>query len=406
MTLLERLRAAAHPQPRRRARGTGRPPRTPALERGLPRAVPATTARPTAEEAGRALIGCCHRGVTRGTSRRYRGAPVAPGLTRRRRVREGRGLGPGQPVRERPRGGVLGRQLRARRPASDAEVGVVPADAGLGARVVGRRAEVLDLGRVLSAQKPRANDAGAQNRSGSSADASTATTRPSVGDPGRMSTATMNARPVDDPHELALGRVPLEVEAADDAPRRARLVDLDEPRRQAPAQRLERRPTWAISANQPRSSPYRRGADDRGPRRIEVSSTVNGTVATSSPGRRPRPAPGPVMNAASSEARKATASAISSGGPEAAQRRPLGDLRLERLGEVLGELGEHEARGDGVDGDPARGELAGGRLGQADQPGLRGAVVRLAHLAGLAGHARDVDDPPAARLEHRPGAPP
>ena len=42
---------------------------------------------------------------------------------------------------------------------------------------------------------PGRTSAGAQNRSGSSAEASTATCRPSVGDPGRMSTATMKARP-------------------------------------------------------------------------------------------------------------------------------------------------------------------------------------------------------------------
>ena len=205
---------------------------------------------------GRARTDAASAGVPRapaeGTS-----APGPVPASARRADGEGRRLRPREPVRERARGGVLGRQLRARRPATDPDRGVVPADPGLGGRVVGGGAEVLDLGDVLSAANPRANDAGAQNRTGSAAEASTVTCRPSVGEPGRMSTATMNARPCDDPHELALRRVPLEVQAAHDAPRRARLVDLDEPGRQP--ERLEGAGLERSRANQPRSSPNRRG---------------------------------------------------------------------------------------------------------------------------------------------------
>ena len=47
---------------------------------------------------------------------------------------------------------------------------------------------------------------------------------------------------------------------------------------------------------------------------------------------------------------------------------------------------------------PLRGVLARQRLGQADQAGLRGGVVRLPEVADAADDARDVDDPaPAAR---------
>ena len=56
---------------------------------------------------------------------------------------------------------------------------------------------------------------------------------------------------------------------------------------------------------------------------------------------------------------------------------------------------------DRVDADPARAELAGERAGQADQPGLGRAVrggLGDAHLAQPRG---DVDDRPAAALDHR-----
>ena len=50
---------------------------------------------------------------------------------------------------------------------------------------------------------------------------------------------------------------------------------------------------------------------------------------------------------------------------------------------------------------PLRAYLAGQRLGQPDQPGLGGGVVRLAEVADLADDARDVDDPAPAALGHR-----
>ena len=83
-----------------------------------------------------------------------------------------------------------------------------------------------------SAANPRANDAGAQNRRGSSAEAS------SVTDPAQRGRARPDVHrhheraAGDDPHELALRRVPLEVQPAHDAAHGARLVHLHEPRRQ------------------------------------------------------------------------------------------------------------------------------------------------------------------------------
>ena len=93
----------------------------------------------------------------------------------------------------------------------------------------------------------------------------------------------------DDPHELALRRVPLEVQPAHDAARRPRLVDLDEARRAARA--ASNASTWRTSVNQPRSSGNTRGRTSR-TSGMAVGSTVNGT-ATSSPGRRRPRAPGP-----------------------------------------------------------------------------------------------------------------
>ena len=74
---------------------------------------------------------------------------------------------------------------------------------------------------------------------------------------------------------------------------------------------------------------------------------------------------------------------------------------LELLRQVLRQLRDDEPGGHGVGGDPAAGDLAGDRLGQADQPGLGRGVVGLARLARLAGDARHVDDPAGAGLEHR-----
>ena len=53
---------------------------------------------------------------------------------------------------------------------------------------------------------------------------------------------------------------------------------------------------------------------------------------------------------------------MSSGVAEPADRDALLDLGLDLLGQDVGHVGGDEARGDDVDGDPARGQLAGDRL--------------------------------------------
>src|SRR5438045_557567 len=55
---------------------------------------------------------------------------------------------------------------------------------------------------------------------------------------------------------------------------------------------------------------------------------------------------------------------------EPPQRRGGPELVLERGGQSARELRVHEARRDGVRGDPPTGELARRRLGQSDEPGL------------------------------------
>ena len=53
----------------------------------------------------------------------------------------------------------------------------------------------------------------------------------------------------------------------------------------------------------------------------------------------------------------------------------------------LGNAGDHirlyESGAEGVDGDPEAGQFQGGRLGEAEQPGLGRRVVGLAYIAGL-----------------------
>ena len=90
------------------------------------------------------------------------------------------------------------------------------------------------------AQNPRANEAGAQNRTGSSSEPSTVTTWPSVGEPGRMSTATMNARPRTTRMSLAWGGSHWKCRPRMTPRDGSRLVDLDERGRQAQAQLRER----------------------------------------------------------------------------------------------------------------------------------------------------------------------
>ena len=156
-------------------------------------------------------------------------------------------------------------RARLRDRPRDRRAGVVPADPGLVRRVVGRRAEVLDLGRSASAANPRANEAGAQNSTGSSADASIVTTRPSVGEPGRMSTATMNARPATTRISLPCGGSHWKCRPRT-TPRAER--DWLTCSNRVGRPRSAKAPVCRISANQPRSSlePPRTDDQDLGDR--------------------------------------------------------------------------------------------------------------------------------------------
>src|SRR4029079_3871827 len=89
--------------------------------------------------------------------------------------------------------------------------------------------------------------------------------------------------------------------------------------------------------------------------------------------------------------------------PETAERR-VGEHRLLRLlGQHVGEARVHVAGRDHVRAHAAAGELAGERLREADDPGLRGTVVRLAPVAVDADDARDVHDRAGPLLHHTAG---
>ena len=92
----------------------------------------------------------------------------------------------------------------------------------------------------------------------------------------------------------------------------------------------------------------------------------------------------PLMNPASSEARKTTQRAISSGSPS----RPDRDLRDDRFAHLLRHRHHHVggdiARADRVDGDADARALLGQRLGDAEIAGLGGGIVHLGELALLA----------------------
>ena len=76
-------------------------------------------------------------------------------------------------------------------------------------------------------------------------------------------------------------------------------------------------------------------------------------LATSSPGRRRRRGPGrDERGLVADEEGDGVRDLL--GRAEAAERRPVRDLVLEVLGQVLRQLGQHEPRRDGVDGDAAR----------------------------------------------------
>jgi hypothetical protein len=87
----------------------------------------------------------------------------------------------------------------------------------------------------------------------------------------------------------------------------------------------------------------------------------------------------PVMKPASSEARKTTQRAISSGSP----RRPTGICGMMRSFEDLlvdgaDHVGADIARGHDVDRDAGAGALLGQRAAEADIARLGGRIVRLA----------------------------
>src|SRR5687768_10768655 len=68
---------------------------------------------------------------------------------------------------------------------------------------------------------------------------------------------------------------------------------------------------------------------------------------------------------------------------EAAQGHLFEKLLLGFLGDAGDHIRLYEAGAEGVDGDPEAGQFQGGRLGEAEQPGLGRRVVGLAYIAGL-----------------------
>ncbi len=217
--------------------------------------------------------------------------PIRPPVSRSAgpRIGERRRLRPRQPVRERHGRGVLRRELGAvdgprDRRGPGRPSGSRPRWPGCRRRCRSTRSP----SRPTGPQNPRANDGGAQTSSGLVRRRLERHGPAQRGRPGPDVDGDHERPTGDDAHQLALRRVPLEVQAAHDAPRRAGLVDLLETRRAARARANAF--AWTISANQPRSSPKRRGRTTT-TSGIEVGSRVNGT-ATSSPGRRRRRAPG------------------------------------------------------------------------------------------------------------------
>src|SRR6266568_5697024 len=85
-----------------------------------------------------------------------------------------------------------------------------------------------------------------------------------------------------------------------------------------------------------------------------------------------------------------------------AQRDGLDQGRPRLAGDGARELRIDEARRHRVHEHVARGQFLGHRLGEADQPRLRGGVIRLALVAGDADDAGDVDDAAPAPLDHAP----
>ena len=108
----------------------------------------------------------------------------------------------------------------------------------------------------------------------------------------------------------------------------------------------------------------------------------------------------PVMNAASSEQRKRTAPATSSGSPSrpSGVRSSIFARRVFR--DHVGQLRLDVPGRDDVCTHAAAAELLRERLREADDPGLRGRVVRLAPVAVHADDRRDVHDRARPALHH------
>src|SRR5215218_11034240 len=86
--------------------------------------------------------------------------------------------------------------------------------------------------------------------------------------------------------------------------------------------------------------------------------------------------------------------------PEAAEGYLFEELLLGFLGDIGDHIGLYESGAEGVDGDPEAGQFLGGRLGEAEQPGLGRRVVGLAYIAGLSDEGAHVDDLAAALVRH------
>ena len=112
----------------------------------------------------------------------------------------------------------------------------------------------------------------------------------------------------------------------------------------------------------------------------------------------------PVMNAAVVGAEEAYRPRDVLRLAEPAERRVREHRGGRLLGQDVGELRLDVAGRDDVRADVAAAELARERLREADDPGLRRRVVRLAPVAVDADDRRDVDDRAGALLHHRPAS--
>src|SRR5215210_66098 len=85
---------------------------------------------------------------------------------------------------------------------------------------------------------------------------------------------------------------------------------------------------------------------------------------------------------------------------EAAEGHLFEKFLLGLLRDAGYHIGLYEPGAEGVDGDPVPGQFLGGRLGEAEQPGLGRRVVGLAYVAGLSDEGAHVDDLASALVRH------